>query len=129
MNEIKRRILVVDDDPSVLSLMRRMLRYEGYEVFACPDGRQCVELALLHRPHAIVLDLKMPGVDGLEVLERLRAAGVWVPVLILSAADEPELRARVAESSADDFMLKPMSTDEFVYRLGRLMANEGRNPD
>jgi DNA-binding response OmpR family regulator len=115
------RILVVDDDPSVRRVLTRSLRLEGFSPLEASDGEHAVTMALEHRPAAVLLDLMLPGLSGLNVLEQLRGAGFKAPVLILSGNDERHTREAIATSSADGYLVKPVALnvlfDELRARL------------
>jgi DNA-binding response OmpR family regulator len=116
-----RRILVVDDDPSVRKMLIRSLRLSGFIPTEASDGQIGVQLALETMPSAILLDLMLPGESGLEILERLRHAGVAVPVIILSGNDEHNTREAVARSSANAYLVKPVSIAELTNQLCALI--------
>jgi two-component system response regulator MprA len=115
------RILVVDDEPAVREAVDRALRLEGYDTELAADGAQALE-ALADRAHdALVLDLLMPHVDGLEVCRRLRAAGDRTPVLVLTARDGIPDRVRGLDAGADDYLVKPFALEELLARLRALL--------
>jgi two-component system, OmpR family, response regulator MprA len=115
------RILVVDDEPAVREAVDRALRLEGYETELAADGAQALE-ALADRAHdALVLDVLMPHVDGLEVCRRLRAAGDQTPVLVLTARDAVPDRVRGLDAGADDYLVKPFALEELLARLRALL--------
>jgi two-component system OmpR family response regulator len=118
------RVLVVEDDVRMAAAIRRGLRFEGLVVDVETDGE-----AALHRVgttdyDAMVLDVAMPGLDGFETCRRLRADGVWVPVLMLTARDSVEDRVRGLDGGADDYLTKPFSLAELTARL-RALARRG----
>jgi two-component system, OmpR family, response regulator MprA len=98
---MKAHILVVDDDPHITELLRRIFVFEGYSVAIAQAGNEALSRVLEHPPDLIVLDLMLPGVDGLEVARRLRAAGDMVPVLMLTARDGVPNRVAGFEAGAD----------------------------
>lgn len=110
------RILVVEDDASVAEVVGRYLEREGFTVERASDGRQALGLAAAAMPVLVVLDLSLPGVDGLEVLRRLRALAP-VPVVILTARGEESDRVEGFELGADDYVVKPFSARELVARV------------
>jgi len=116
-------ILVVDDDPSMLTLIRAVLEHNGMNVIACSNPQQAAPLAMERPPDAIVLDLMMPGLPGLQVLELLRKEPETnqVPVLILSAKDHGADRVRGLKAGAEDYMTKPFEPEELSIRLRRLI--------
>jgi len=115
------RILVVDDEPAVREAVDRALRLEGYETELAADGAQALEALADRAPDALVLDLLMPRVDGLEVCRRLRAAGDHTPVLVLTARDAVPDRVRGLDAGADDYLVKPFALEELLARLRALL--------
>lgn len=116
------RILVVDDEPAVRDSLRRALELEGYEVDVAVDGESAlVELGQPRHPDAVILDILMPGVDGLEVCRRIRAAGDHVPVLMLTARAEVDSRVAGLDAGADDYLPKPFALAELLARLRALL--------
>lgn len=116
------RILVVDDEADVRVAVRRALALDGYSVELAEDGEQALEL--LRRdgsPDAIVLDVNMPGIDGLEVCRRIRAAGDQVPVLMLTARDDVGDRVAGLDAGADDYLAKPYAVEELLARVRALL--------
>ncbi|MBL8929520.1 MAG: response regulator transcription factor [Kineosporiaceae bacterium] len=114
------RILVVDDEPSLAELLSMALRYEGCEVRTAADGSSAVRVARELRPDAVVLDVMLPDIDGLEVLRRLRADSD-VPVLFLTAKDAVADRIAGITAGGDDYVTKPFSLEEVVARLRGLI--------
>jgi len=114
------KILVVDDETSLSELLSMALRYEGCEVRTAADGLNAVRIARELRPDAVVLDIMLPDIDGLEVLRRLRAEGD-VPVLFLTAKDAVEDRIAGITAGGDDYVTKPFSLEEVVARLRGLI--------
>jgi two-component system response regulator MprA len=118
------RVLVVDDDPDIRAMVRRGLRYGGFEVLEAADGAQALALAALESPDLVVLDVRMPGIDGHEVCRRLRADGA-VPILMLTARGEIEDRVSGLRMGADDYLVKPFAFQELVARLEALARRAG----
>lgn len=114
-------VLVVEDEPAVRHALRRALILEGYDVSVAEDGRAALQSLALKSPDAVVLDLGLPGVDGLEVCRRLRAAGDRIPVLMLTARDEVADRVVGLDAGADDYLAKPFDLDELLARLRALL--------
>jgi trehalose 6-phosphate synthase/phosphatase len=115
------KVLAVDDDPAVLSGLRRALQLEGYEVTTAPDGEAALELAQKIPTDVIVLDVMLPGMNGLDVCQRLRDAGVATPILILSARDTLPDRIAGLDRGADDYLVKPFALDELLARVRALL--------
>ena len=115
------RILVVDDDRSVSEMLRRNLAYEGFAVDVARDGLAALEQVRDHLPELIILDRMLPGLDGLEVLRRLRAAGDATPVLMLTARDAINDRVAGLEGGADDYLIKPFAFPELLARIHALL--------
>ena len=111
-----KRVMVVDDDPTVAEVVVRYLEHEGFTAQAVGDGRRALELAETSLPDLVVLDLMLPGLDGLEVCRRLRALAP-VPVIMLTARGEEGDRVLGLELGADDYMAKPFSPRELVARV------------
>ena len=122
------RVLVVDDEPTLSELLAMALRYEGWEVRTAADGSSAVRTARDFRPDAVVLDMMLPDIDGLEVLRRLRGESPEVPVLFLTAKDAVEDRVTGLTAGGDDYVTKPFSLEEVVARLRGLMRRMGHAP-
>ncbi|MEU4034306.1 response regulator transcription factor [Streptomyces collinus] len=114
------RVLVVDDDPTVAEVVAGYLDRAGYTVDRAADGPAALERAAAHRPDLVVLDLMLPGMDGLEVCRRLRAHGP-VPVVMLTARGDEEDRVLGLEVGADDYVTKPFSPRELVLRVDSVL--------
>jgi two-component system response regulator PrrA len=119
------QVLVVDDDQDLLASLERGLRLEGLDVRTACDGAQALEAVTHAPPNAMVLDVTMPGVDGVEVVRRLRGTGDEVPVLLLSARAGIDDRVLGLEAGADDYLVKPFAFDELVARLRALLRRGG----
>jgi two-component system, OmpR family, response regulator MprA len=113
-------ILVIEDDDAISDLLRRGLTYEGYKVWVAQDGTSGLRLARDNPPDLVVLDLMLPGLDGLEVCRRLRAADD-TPILVLTARGTVQDRISGLDSGADDYMVKPFSIDELLARVRALL--------
>ncbi len=123
------RVLVVDDDPAILRMLIRTFNAEGYETAEAADGSAALVRAEAWAPDVIVLDLVMPGMDGLAVTRRLREKGDRVPILLLTARDAVSDRVTGLDAGADDYVVKPFATDELTARLRALLrrgSNGGR---
>jgi len=116
------KILVVDDERAVRDSLRRALELEGYEIELAADGNEALaRLESSDEPDAIILDVLMPGVDGLEVCRRLRSAGSTLPVLMLTARTEVEDRVAGLDAGADDYVTKPFALEELLARTRALL--------
>lgn len=113
-------ILVVDDDPEITGLIKRALVYEGYTVDTAGDGSEALSKALDREPDLVILDIMMPGIDGIEVSKRLRQAGD-VPILMLTAKGTVADRVTGLDAGADDYLVKPFSIDELNARVRALL--------
>jgi two-component system response regulator MprA len=118
---MKAHILIVDDDPRIINLLRRVLAYEGYSVSIAGNGSEALDRALERPPDLVVLDIMLPGIDGLEVTRRMRAAGDNVPILMLTARDAVSDRVQGLEIGADDYLVKPFAPEELVARVKALL--------
>lgn len=118
---MKAHILVVDDDPRITDLLRRVLAYEGYSVAIAASGTEALTRTLERPPDLIILDIMLPGLDGLEVARRLRAAGDNVPILMLTARDAVTDRVQGFKTGADDYLVKPFAPEELVARVMALL--------
>lgn len=114
------RILVVDDDPEIVSFIKRGLAYEGYTVDTAGDGKEALTKARDKEPDLVVLDVMMPGMDGVEVAKRLRQGGD-VPILMLTAKGTVTDKVTGLESGADDYLVKPFAFDELLARVRALL--------
>ncbi|BBZ08860.1 response regulator MprA [Mycolicibacterium doricum] len=115
------RILVVDDDRAVRESLRRSLSFNGYSVELAQDGVEALDLIANNRPDAVVLDVMMPRLDGLEVCRRLRSTGDDLPVLVLTARDSVSERVAGLDAGADDYLPKPFALEELLARMRALL--------
>jgi two-component system, OmpR family, response regulator MprA len=115
------RILVVDDDQAVRDSLRRSLAFNGYDVELAGDGLAALESIARNRPDAVVLDVMMPRLDGLEACRRLRSAGEDLPILVLTARDAVSDRVAGLDAGADDYLPKPFALEELLARLRALL--------
>jgi two-component system response regulator MprA len=121
-------ILVVDDDAPIRRMLDRTLSAEGYEVEAVADGGQALAAVERSAPDLLVLDVGLPGLDGLAVSRRLRAKGLAVPVLMLTARDSVPDRVAGLDAGADDYLVKPFATEELLARV-RALLRRGKSPE
>jgi two-component system, OmpR family, response regulator MprA len=115
------KILVVDDERAVRDSLRRALELEGYQIDLAADGREALARLDETQPDMLILDVLMPGVDGLEVCRRLRRAGNRLPVLMLTARDAVENRVAGLDAGADDYLTKPFALEELLARVRALL--------
>jgi two-component system response regulator MprA len=120
------KILVVDDERAVRESLRRALELEGYEIELAEDGLQALDrLAREDQPDAVILDVLMPGIDGLEVCRTLRGRGSRLPVLMLTARTQVEDRVEGLDAGADDYLTKPFALEELLARMRALLRRSG----
>jgi two-component system, OmpR family, response regulator MprA len=115
------RVLVVDDEEAVRESVRHALELEGYVVELAPDGGRALAQIEASLPDAVILDVLMPGVSGLDVARRLRSGGNRVPILMLTARAEVDDRVAGLDAGADDYLVKPFALDELLARLRALL--------
>jgi len=114
------RVLIVEDDDAIAQVLQRSLRLEGYDVKVSPDGVSALDEAQSFLPDLVILDLGLPGLDGIEVARRIRE-GDDVPILVLTARDAVESRVEGLDSGADDYLVKPFERQELLARLRALL--------
>jgi two-component system response regulator MprA len=119
------RLLVVDDDPSVREALALVLDLDGFEVATAQDGREAIRTLAVAPPDVVILDVLLPGLDGLEVCRRIRASGDRTPVLMLTARSEVSERVAGLEAGADDYLAKPFAREELIARLRALLRRTG----
>jgi two-component system OmpR family response regulator len=117
MSEDPARVLVVDDEPNITELVSIGLRYEGFDVSSAHDGRGALRAVRELKPELVILDVTMPDIDGLEVVRRMRAENIWMPVIFLTARDAVEDKIAGLTVGGDDYIAKPFSLDELVARV------------
>ena len=117
MSEDPTRVLVVDDEPNITELVSLGLRYEGFDVSSAHDGRGALRAVRELKPELVILDVTMPDIDGLEVVRRMRAENIWMPVIFLTARDAVEDKIAGLTVGGDDYIAKPFSLDELVARV------------
>ena len=119
------RLLVVDDDADIVELLAASLRFSGFEVKTARNGQDALAVAASERPDLMLLDVMMPGIDGLTVVRRLRESGNRVPVVLLTARDATEDRVSGLTIGADDYITKPFSLEEVVARIRAVLRRTG----
>jgi two-component system, OmpR family, response regulator len=115
------RVLVVDDEDYITDLIAVGLRFVGFDVDTAADGREALTKIASTRPDLVVLDISMPGMDGLEVVERLRRDGVTTPIVFLTARDAPADRVKGLHAGGDDYITKPFSLEELLARIEAIL--------
>ena len=123
------RVLVVDDEPSIVDAVATSLRYEGFEVDVAVTGGDALTLAQEDPPDLVILDVMLPGLDGLEVTRRLRADGVDVPILFVTARDTLHDKLAGLTIGGDDYVTKPFELAEVIARVKTILRRVGVNPD
>ncbi len=118
MNE---KILIIEDDQAIVRVLKRSLSYEGYQVEAAFDGEEGFQKYQQYRPDLIVLDWMLPGMDGLEICDRIRALDDKLPILMLTAKDTTHDRVQGLDSGVDDYMVKPFEIEELNARIRALL--------
>ncbi|MCQ4608699.1 response regulator transcription factor [Corynebacterium pseudogenitalium] len=119
------KVLVVDDEPNIVELLTVSLKFQGFEVESAGSGQEALEKVKDFRPDAFILDVMMPGMDGFELLGKLRSEGIDGPVLFLTAKDAVEDRIHGLTIGADDYVTKPFSLEEVITRL-RVILRRGK---
>ena len=120
-------VLVVDDDAPIRRMLERTLRAEGYDVAGAANGGEALAAVERSVPDLIILDVAMPGLDGLAVCRRLRARGLALPILLLTARDAVTDRVEGLDAGADDYLVKPFAAEELLARV-RALQRRGREP-
>lgn len=120
-----KRILVVDDEPSINDLISTSLKFSGFDVRSAMNGAQALTIAEEFKPHALVLDVMMPGMSGFEVCEKLRKDGLKVGVLFLTAKDSTDDKVTGLTIGGDDYMVKPFSLEELIARVRAILRRTG----
>jgi two-component system, OmpR family, KDP operon response regulator KdpE len=122
------RVLVVDDEPQIRRALDINLRARGYDVDLAPDGEQALELAARHHPDVVVLDLGLPGIDGIDVIHGLRG---WsrVPIVVLSVRESEPDKVAALDAGADDYVTKPFGIDELLARMRAALRRATPGPE
>lgn len=121
------RVLLVDDDPEIGRFLAMLLELEGFSPEVATRGEEAIDACERRRPAAILVDVAMPGLDGLELCRRLRGSGLECPILVVSARPGAELGTRALEAGADDFIRKPFDNTELLDRLRHHLARRASN--
>ena len=125
MTDAQTKVLVVDDEPNIVELLQVSLRFQGFDVVTASGGEEALKVAEESRPDAFILDVMMPGMDGFELLTKLRETGHDGPVLFLTAKDAVEDKIHGLTIGADDYVVKPFSLEEVITRL-RVILRRGK---
>jgi len=121
---MSKTVLTIDDDTAITELLAMLLRTHGYEVKTVNSGEDGVEAIKKYNPHVVILDLMMPGMDGWQVCKNVREFSN-VPIVVLSALDDPAMIASALDAGADDYLVKPVSSSILVAHLNRLIRRTG----
>jgi two-component system alkaline phosphatase synthesis response regulator PhoP len=131
-NSGKKRVLIIEDDGHIAEGLRLNLSFKGYDVMIAPDGPAGLREWKEWKPDLIILDIMLPGIDGLSILRNIRLEDERLPILILTAKSEPEYRLKGLSYGVDDYLSKPFNLDEFLLRVERLLVraawSEGKDP-
>jgi DNA-binding response OmpR family regulator len=123
----KRTAIIIEDDPEIRGIVTTLLAGEGFQVEEAADGRTALERVFLTRPDLILVDLRLPGLDGAEICKRIRAGRLDTPIIVISAAKEEFDRVLLLELGADDFLVKPFGARELLARIRAVMRRS--SPD
>lgn len=121
---MRQHIVVVDDDEKIISLLRRSLAFEGYEVTTASNGLEGLKVLLKTEPDLLILDVMMPQVDGWEVCRRVRESGSTVPIMMLTAKDDINDRVKGLDLGADDYLVKPFALEELLARTRAMLRRK-----
>jgi DNA-binding response OmpR family regulator len=121
------RILVVEDDRAISRLLELELGHRGLDVRSVANGLEAIPAAAEYRPDAVILDIMLPGMDGERVLDELRRAGTTVPIVMLTARDQPRDKVRTLDTGADDYITKPFDIEELMARLRAVLRRTGQD--
>ena len=115
------RLLVVDDEPNIRDLMASSLRFAGYDVLSAGDGTEALRLATTEKPDLVILDVMLPDMDGFTVTRKLRASGIDMPILFLTAKDDMRDKVEGLQAGGDDYVTKPFGLEEVVARINAIL--------
>ncbi|MFL6240162.1 MAG: response regulator transcription factor [Actinomycetes bacterium] len=119
------RLLVADDDPNILELLSASLRFAGFDVATAKDGAEALRVAKRYQPDLVILDVMMPGLDGFDVVRRMRSDGQRIPVLFLTAKDGTDDKVTGLTLGGDDYVTKPFSLEEVIARIRAVLRRFG----
>jgi DNA-binding response OmpR family regulator len=117
----KRKILIVDDDPGILSMLQLMLRLEGYDAIVCGDSRLVVDTMVREKPDLVLLDALMPGLDGIQVLDAVKAHGLTIPVILVTGNANEAYLKQALQAGAKGLLGKPFVKEELLDQLGKFL--------
>ncbi|MFS2012102.1 response regulator [Azospirillum sp. CT11-132] len=123
-DSIPLRVLVVDDEPPIRRFLRTSLAAQGYDIIEAEDGTKALEEVRRRSPDLLVLDLGLPGIDGLEVIRRLRGSGVTLPIIVLSSRVDEAGKVEALDLGADDYVTKPFGVEELLARIRTAMRHK-----
>ncbi|KAA0594538.1 two-component system KDP operon response regulator KdpE [Azospirillum lipoferum] len=123
-DSIPLRVLVVDDEPPIRRFLRTSLTAQGYDIVEAEDGTKALEEVRRRSPDLLVLDLGLPGIDGLEVIRRLRGSGVTLPIIVLSSRVDEAGKVEALDLGADDYVTKPFGVEELLARIRTAMRHK-----
>ena len=123
-DSIPLRVLVVDDEPPIRRFLRTSLAAQGYDIIEAEDGSKALEEVRRRSPDLLVLDLGLPGIDGLEVIRRLRGSGVSLPIIVLSSRVDEAGKVEALDLGADDYVTKPFGVEELLARIRTAMRHK-----
>ena len=123
-DSIPLRVLVVDDEPPIRRFLRTSLSAQGYDIIEAEDGSKAIEDVRRRSPDLLVLDLGLPGIDGLEVIRRLRGSGVTLPIIVLSSRVDEAGKVEALDLGADDYVTKPFGVEELLARIRTAMRHK-----
>lgn len=115
------RLLVVDDEPNIRDLLASSLRFAGYDVLSAGDGTEALRLATSEKPDLVILDVMLPDMDGFTVTRKLRASGIDMPILFLTAKDDMRDKVEGLQAGGDDYVTKPFGLEEVVARINAIL--------
>lgn len=121
------RLLVVDDEPNIRDLLASSLRFAGYDVLSAGDGTEALRLATTEKPDLVILDVMLPDMDGFTVTRKLRASGIDMPILFLTAKDDLRDKVEGLQAGGDDYVTKPFGLEEVVARINAILRRTKRS--